>query len=121
MVVDEPIFDIAETEEDALFLMASLHPRETGLPRVIYVSEKGQARHDARVKVSGVSGERMSVRDMATFTVRPTPTLIHGRLDRDEERAISAWIARDEAALVAYWDGEISTTELLERLVHSGQ
>ncbi len=121
MLIDDPIFDTAETEEDALFLMANLHPKETGLPRVIYVSERGAARHDARVKVSGVPGERMSIRDMATFAVRPEPRLIHGRLDRDEERVIGGWILRNQAALVAYWNDEISTTEMLGRLVHEGQ
>ena len=119
MLLDDAVFDIADTEEDALFLMANLHPKETGLPRVVYVSEKGQARHDARVKVSGAPGERMSVRDMATFVVRPAPRLLHGRLDREEERVIAAWIASNAAALIAYWEGEISTSDFLERLVRA--
>lgn len=120
MLLDDLVFDIADTDEDALFLMANLHPKETGLPRVIYVSEKGQARHDVRVKVSGAPGERMSIRDMATFSVRPTPRLLHGKLSRDDQRVISAWITRNEAVLVDHWNGEISTSEMLSRLIHKG-
>jgi len=41
---------------DALFEMANLFPRTTGLPMTIWVSPKGGARHDARVKVSMTPG-----------------------------------------------------------------
>jgi hypothetical protein len=119
MLVQDGIFDIADTEEDALFLMANLYPEETGLPRVIYVSEKGQARHDVRVKVSGAPGDRMRVRDMATMSVRPSPQLLHGKLSGDEQRAIGDWIARNEAVLVDYWNEALSTSEMLERLRRS--
>lgn len=119
MLLDDAIFEIADTEEDALFLMANLYPRDTGLPRVVYVSERGQARHDARVKVSGAPGDRMRVRDMATMTVRPSPTLLHGRLSGHEERVIADWIVLNEAVLLDYWDETISTSEMISRLVRS--
>lgn len=118
-MLDDTVFDIADTEEDARFLMANLYPQETGLPRVIYISEKGRARHDARVKVSGAPGERMRLHDMATMSVRPTPRLLHGKLLRDEERVIAEWISRNEAVLVAYWNEELSTSEALSRLQHA--
>jgi hypothetical protein len=41
---------MSEGDED--FLMANLFPADTGLPMVVWVSERGQARHDVRVRVN---------------------------------------------------------------------
>jgi len=37
------------SEADDLFEMANLYPRETGLPMTIWVSPRGNARHDVRI------------------------------------------------------------------------
>jgi len=116
MLLDDAVFDIAETEEDALFLMANLYPKTTGLPRVVYASERGQARHDVRVKVSGAPGDKMRVREMATMSVRPEPRLLHGALSREEEQLIARWIKLNAAALIDYWNETIDTEDLLARL-----
>ncbi len=38
-----------EQETDDLFEMANLYPRETGLPMTVWVSPRGNARHDVRM------------------------------------------------------------------------
>ena len=48
----------AADETDDLFEMANLSPALTGLPMIVWISERGRARHDARVKVSLVHGRR---------------------------------------------------------------
>lgn len=116
MLLDDAAFDTAETEEDALFLMSNLFPRDTGLPRTVWISHKGDARHEVRVKVSGAPGDRMRLRDMATMSVRPVPRLLHGKLAPDEERAITAWIKLNEAVIVDHWNGDASSLDLVHRL-----
>jgi hypothetical protein len=106
----------AMSADDDFFLMANLRPADTGLPMVIWVSERGHARHDVRVKVSQTHGSRIDPTNTATVTVRPTPRLIAGRLSPADLQAVSAWIGLNEAALVDYWDSAISTAELLQRL-----
>jgi hypothetical protein len=39
-----------EAETEALYQMANLYRKHTGLPIVIRVSERGRARHDVRIK-----------------------------------------------------------------------
>lgn len=102
--------------EDALFEMANLYPRTTGLPMTVWVSPRGGARHDVRVKVCRVPGDRMVIEDAASVAVRPEPALVEGELDTMSLAAVSSWIRLNRDVLVAYWDGTADTAELVQRL-----
>jgi hypothetical protein len=100
-----------------LFEMANLYPRTTGLPVTVWVSPRGGARHDVRVKAGQTPGDRMELTDVATVAVRPQPRVIHGQLSAEIERAVLAWTAANTQALVDYWEGRLDTIELGARLV----
>ena len=104
-------------EENALFEMANLYPEDTGLPMTVWVSPKGNARHDARVKVSMTHGNRMTLDDAAVVAIRPEPKVLHGNLAVKDERLVAEWIGKNQATLIAYWDGEIGTRALMRDLV----
>jgi hypothetical protein len=53
---------------------------------------------------------------MATVAVRPAPRLVAGHLSAADLRAAGDWIRLNEATLVAYWDSQINTAELIQRL-----
>lgn len=106
----------SEIDEDALFEMANLFPADTGLPMVIWVSERGHARHDLRIKVNQAHGTRMLPGNLATVAVRPAPRVIAGQLSAADLRLVGQWIALNEAALVDYWEYRISTAALVGRL-----
>ena len=103
-------------DEVDLFEMANLSPALTGLPMVVWVSERGRARHDFRIKVHMAHGRQMSISNTATVAVGPTPRLITSQLSAVNMQAVSEWIRLNEAALVDYWDGRIYTDELIQRL-----
>ena len=103
------------TTED-LFEMANLYPRTTGLPMTVWVSPRGHARHDARVKVSRSGGERMVVDDTAVVAIRPEPSVLEGDLGSADLAAVARWIVRNRDVLLAYWDGTVDTAELIQRL-----
>jgi hypothetical protein len=105
----------SSSQED-FFEMANLFPADTGLPMVIWVSERGRARHDVRIKVNQSHGTRMLPGNLATIAVRPAPRLIAGQLSAADLQAVSEWIRLNEAALVAYWNYQISTAGLIQRL-----
>jgi hypothetical protein len=107
---------MSQNSDDELYLMANLPPRLTGLPMVVWVSERGHARHDVRIKVSRSHGSQMSITNTATVAARPVPRLVSGQLSPADMAAVNAWIRLNEAAIVAYWDGAIYTDELLQRL-----
>src|SRR5207248_11731801 len=54
---DHPVID-APFEDDA-YTMANLRPAFTGLPMVVWVSERGNAQHDVRVKVCCIHGDKI--------------------------------------------------------------
>ena len=115
MNVQQPISS-APVEEEELFHMSNLRPKHTGLPMTIWVSYRGHARHDARVKVCRVPGDRIDINDMAVVGIRPTPTLIEGPLDGASLKLVQQWITLNEATLIGYWDGELDTVEMLQGL-----
>lgn len=103
-------------ESDELFEMANLFPRRTGLPMTVWVSPRGNARHDVRIKVNTAHGNRMNIAGTAVVGVRPAPHLISGQLAPDDERAVFQWVSLNAAVLISYWDGRIDTIDLGERL-----
>ena len=103
---------VTERDADELFEMANLFPRTTGLPMTVWVSPRGNARHDVRVKVNMTHGDQMNIANTAIVGVRPSPHVIAGHLPPDDLRAVFEWISLNTAALVDYWDGRIDTIEL---------
>ncbi len=106
---------MSETDAD-FFLMANLFPADTGLPMVVWVSERGHARHDVRIKVNQAHGTRILPGNLATVAVRPSPRLIAGQLSTADLQAVSEWIRLNETTLVAYWEYRISIAGLMQRL-----
>lgn len=102
---------------DDLYDMANLYPRTTGLPMTVWVSPRGGARHDARVQVSVVGGNRMVPEGAAMVGIRPEPPLIEGALGRADFDAVAQWIGLNREALLAYGEGELDTLELGQKLV----
>ena len=114
---------VSEADSDELFEMANLFPRTTGLPMTVWVSPRGNARHDVRVKVNMTHGDQMNIANTAVVDVRPTPHVIAGRLSPDDQRAVFERMSLNTAAIVEYWDGRIDTIELgqlLKRLPCTG-
>jgi hypothetical protein len=114
---DAPISDQPHAiSADELFEMANLYPRTTGLPMTVWVGPRGNARHDVRVKVNMTHGNQMPIDNVAVVGVRPTPHMIGGRLSAEDQRAVFAWIDFNAPTIVAYWEGDIDTAELIQKL-----
>lgn len=108
--------DTLVDEAEDTFLMTNLSPRMTGLPMSVWASPRSGARHDARVKVNMAHGNRMNINNTAVVAIRPSPRVVTGRLDADDQRLVGDWISLNFNALVAYWDEEIDTGQFIERL-----
>jgi hypothetical protein len=110
--------------EDDSFLMGNLRPAETGLPMVVRVSERGNARHDLRIKacpvlrhgVSQTHGLRIDPTNTATVAVRPAARLIAGWLSPADLQAVGRGVQLNRDAILDYRDSTISTAEVLQRL-----
>ena len=104
LVVAEP-----EAEGQASFEMANLRPERTGLPFVVFISQRGGARHDVRVKVA--PGAKVRRSEMVTVAIRPNVRVVRGRLDPHDLTLLERWISRNLGTLIRYWDGDIEYTE----------
>ena len=107
---------VREPETDELFEMANLFPRTTGLPMTVWLSPRGNARHELRVKVNMPHGNQMAVSNTAVVGVRPGPHVIAGQLSAEDERAVFEWVSLNTDALVEYWRGRIDTIQLGQAL-----
>ena len=117
MSASQTIIDDSESQEsDNLFEMANLFPHRTGLPMTVWVSPRGGARHDVRVKVNRAHGNQMNAANTAVVGVHPAPHLIAGRLAPEDQRAVFEWVSSNADALIAYREGQIDTIDLGERL-----
>src|SRR3954463_7021768 len=100
--------------EEAPFEMANLRPVTTGLPFVVFVSQRGAARQGPRVKVSPLP--RYDPQQAVTVTLE-SPPLALGHLPRSELDLIARWIELNRPVLEDYWTGRIEYTEdLIERI-----
>jgi hypothetical protein len=99
---------------EAPFEMASLFPKHTGLPFVVWISYKGGARHDVLVKVS--RNAKANPTDMVSVGIRPETHVIEGEMDSHEFDLLKTWIKRNHATLIAYWEGDIDTQDALDAM-----
>ena len=99
------------------YTMANLRPAATGLPMVVWISERGNAQHDVRVKVCRVHGDKIQYNNTVSVAVRPQPHLVApGKLSSSDLQAVIRWISLNTDPIIAYWDGIIDTFELVQRL-----
>jgi hypothetical protein len=117
-VIEGPIAseDTVDQDKRDLFEMADLYPDETGLPMTVWVSPRGNARHDVRIKVNMTHGNQMNISNTAVVAVRPTPRLIAGRLLPGDAQAVFEWVRLNTDTLVAYWSGQIGTIRMAQAL-----
>jgi hypothetical protein len=100
-----------------LFELANLYPSSTGLPMTVWVSPRGRAGQDARIRVNTSHGRRMDSAQAAVVTIGRVPRVVEGSLSAADLAVVSVWIGRNMEALIDYWTGVIDTAELAGRLV----
>jgi hypothetical protein len=98
----------AAADGEALFDMANVRPERSGLPFIVWISAKGAARHDVRVKVAYPP----RIQDFAaSVSVRPDVRVVAGALPAQDLDLLERWIVRNRDVLVQYWNGDIPYTE----------
>jgi hypothetical protein len=105
----KPVIAEGEPEGQASYEMANLRPERTGLPFVVFISQKGGARHDVRVKVA--RGAKIRPAEMVTVAIRPAIRVVRGALDPRDLALLTRWIDLNRHTLIEYWNGDIEYTE----------
>ena len=96
-------------EGQATYGMANLRSERTGLPFVVFISQRDDARHAARVKVS--PSPRVRTDAMGSYALSPFAHEAGWMLPTAHERALERWITLNSDVLQRYRNGEIEYTE----------
>ena len=100
---------VAEPEDEALFEMANLSPKRTGLPFVVWISPKAGAPHDVRVRVSRSPQAHAS--ELISVAIRPDVHVVGGSLSARDVALLREWVELNHDVIIKYWDGDIEYTE----------
>jgi hypothetical protein len=101
-------------DPDEFFDMANLFPKHTGLPFVVWISYRGGARHDIRVKVS--PGTKAFPLEMTSVAIRPEIRVVEGSLSGGDLALLSKWIELNRDVLLRYWEGDMDTKDAIEAI-----
>jgi hypothetical protein len=99
----------SEAAGQATFGMANLRRKTTGLPFIVFISQRDEGRHAARVKVS--PEPRVRPDEMGSYSVSSFEWKDGPRLSTPEERLLGRWIDMNAGVLLDYRNGEIEYTE----------
>jgi hypothetical protein len=92
-----------------------LFPKHTGLPFVVWISVRGGARHDVRVKISANS--KANPDEMISVGIRPEVHVIGTTsMAAHDLELLTKWIELNRAVILAYWNEEIDTLDAMQRL-----
>ncbi len=69
---------IHQNEKVDLFLMANFREKSTGLPMVIWVSERGNSKHAPRIKVSTNNNDKMIEDQTVSVSITKPPEIMAG-------------------------------------------
>jgi hypothetical protein len=117
-------FDCHEKDtdgEDFLFEMANLFQNDTGLDMIIWVDVNRRGKHnDPRLKVSSSHSKSVHEGDLIPVLLSENPRILarnkQNALSPEDLRQVGKYIGLNKAVLLQYWNGEISTGELMKRL-----
>ncbi len=105
---------LMKREEDSFYDMANLFPKHTGLPFVVWVSVRGGARHDVRVKVT--PGPKAQRSEMISIGLRPSVHVIDGSMEAQDLVLVTRWIELNRNVLLQYWNEQIDTVDLVRSI-----
>ena len=97
------------------FLMSNLAPLETGLPFVVWISVRGNARRAIRVMVAPRLKARLD--ELTTVRLLPRCKVIgkNGLSAKDLSR-LQQWVDLNIDVLKAHWNGETFSGQAIEAL-----
>jgi hypothetical protein len=94
--------------------MVSYRANVTGISHTIFISPRGNADHDPRVKVAIDPPDSLDPRSRtAIVTIKG---VVIGNLDPQLGRQVQRFVQLNRAVLLDYWDYEIDTDQLRQRL-----
>jgi hypothetical protein len=107
---------IIQTPTEDLFEFSNLIQADTGLPMVVWVSVKLHSA-GARVKVQKDDSTKINPNNTFSVSISDEPRIVAGEYnDNKNLEQLYGWIILNKDVLLQYWNFEISTKEMLEKI-----
>lgn len=100
---------MARVQDYDPFLMSNLGFKQTGLPFVVWISLRGNARHDVRVWVS--RRPRAFASEMVSVAIRPDVRVVEGEMNAGDLALLKKWVELNHDVLVRHWDGDLYSSK----------
>ncbi len=107
------------SERELIGDMVSYRKRTTGVDNTVFISQKGHARHAARIKIAIEPPDSINVTSKTASVSISSGKVIAGdaaEVSLALSKQVEKFIMLNRAVLLDYWNAKISTEELQERL-----
>ncbi len=101
-------FEDFNIDSDSLFEMANIMQKYTGLPMIIWISQK-MATHGPRIKVQNDYTEKVSSDKFFVVTIDDNPMVIGdtGEIKQKDINKVIQFVKTHKVLLKKFWDGAI--------------
>ncbi len=107
---------LGQTERERLAI-ATLAPKDTGLPMAVYLTTRDTDHQGARVKVSRSHGRKLNLDRLVSVSISDDPRVVDGfGLLHQDLRLVRAWILLNRDVLLRYWNHGLSTADMMAAL-----
>src|ERR1017187_3556686 len=79
--------------------------KKTGLPFVVWILPRGNARRDVRVGVA--LGPKAGKSELVSVAIRPDIRVVKGKMGGSELACLRRWVDLNRDVIVEFWDGVI--------------
>lgn len=111
--------ELRQLDEEQLWEMANLHPRDTGLPVIVWADSNRQMKHGLRIKFQNSYSDKTDSSSLVPMTISEDPQVpvqVKLRISNADLQKIRQWIILNKDLLVAYAKEEITTKEFVNSL-----
>jgi hypothetical protein len=87
------------------YLLSNLFPKNSGLPFVVWIANKGGARHGIRVYASRFP--KVGRTRLIAVAIRPKVRVVRGKISAGDFALLRQWIELNRDVLIRHWDGDL--------------
>jgi hypothetical protein len=106
--------------EDELQEMISYRKNVTGVDHTLFISPRGYAQHSARVKVAIDPPDSLNPQ-CRTASISLSGDVVVGEIEPSLLQQVREFIARNREVLMDYWDYQIDTDELRQKITSTNR
>ena len=107
---------VVDSVDDEAADMVSLRSKRTGVDNTVFVSTRGYAQHSARIKIAVDPPDALNATSKSASMAISDFKMTGEYLDPHIVEQAKQFIERNREALISYWNCEIDTDELINRL-----